>query len=147
METERPGGEALSLEGLIPPHQACVYGEIIYYIRRAGLIKIGQTWSYDRRMYELCPDAILAVQHGDPIEEREIHARFKAHRAHEVSGREWFHPGPELVEHIAAVRSECGVPPRRMRERPVTLPHHTPECRRILAAAVWAERAEKRRSR
>lgn len=129
-----------------------MYDQLVYYIYRDGLIKIGYTGSYDSRMRGLRPDAILAVRHGDELEEADTQTLFKLHRVYfdrprGAPGREWFHPGPDLVEHIAAVRRECGVPPRVMRKRPVSLPHHTRECGRgstMFITWVAEQRAQRR---
>lgn len=82
---------------------------IVYYILRGSLIKIGTTVRPRQRFDALMPDAVLAVEPGDPELERLRHVQFASLRERKV-GREYFTPGPDLIEFIRALRAEHGVP-------------------------------------
>lgn len=75
-------------------------------MRRAdGIIKIGTTTRLPERQNQLQgahgPLELLLTHRGARRREDWAHARFGALLAEK---REWFHPGPELLEWIAAVR-------------------------------------------
>lgn len=83
----------------------------IYYLRIDQRIKIGYSVDVKRRMRAYPPHAVLlAVHPGTPTIEREMHARFDSIR---VAGREWFHPGDELLTHIREVVAQFGEPDAR----------------------------------
>jgi hypothetical protein len=78
---------------------------VVYYLRRAdGLIKIGTTGDYRKRLGDLTrehgPLSLLAVQQGYAAEEDEMHKRFAHLR---VTG-EWFRPAPDLFAWIVHLR-------------------------------------------
>lgn len=87
--------------------QAPGYGpEIVYYVRRDRLVKIGTSAGIVKRMAALRPVEILAFEPGG----RELEAlRHKAFRRHRRTG-EWFDMAPELMAHIAEVRGCHGAP-------------------------------------
>lgn len=87
----------------VPPRQ-----QIVYYIRRGELIKIGTTSNPASRFDSLMPDEILAHEPGGVAEEALRHRQFNPER---VARRgEYFRPSPRLMKHIAAVREQYGPP-------------------------------------
>lgn len=72
--------------------------EVVYYIHRDGLIKIGFTRDLRGRMLGLLPMALLAIEPGGRKLETARHRQFKAEK---VGEREWFQPSPALHRHIA----------------------------------------------
>lgn len=80
---------------------------IVYYIRRAHLIKIGTTRRPRPRFWELLPDEILAWEPGDRFTESSRHRQFACCR---IRGSELFHQTDELLDHISATRDEHGRP-------------------------------------
>jgi hypothetical protein len=52
-------------------------------------------------MRSLQPEELLAVEPGSLKVETERHHKFAAHRAVKGASREWYHPNPDLLEHIA----------------------------------------------
>lgn len=54
--------------------------DVVYYIRRDGLIKIGWTGNLKSRMRKLRPDELLAVEPGCLHLETGRHHQFGAHR-------------------------------------------------------------------
>lgn len=77
---------------------------VVYYVRIGERIKIG--WSSDlaRRMQDLMPEEILAVEPGGPAVEQQRKRQFLHLR---IIG-ERFHPGPDLLAHIAEVTRQHG---------------------------------------
>lgn len=100
----RASGPALHRASARPLASACA--SIVYYIRRAGLIKIGTTVSPAKRFSALLPDEILAVEPGGYPEERARHRQFR----HLQGTGEHFAPAPELLEHIRIIRETYGDP-------------------------------------
>ncbi|WKD36517.1 GIY-YIG nuclease family protein [Streptomyces xanthophaeus] len=91
------------------PRQKLPTGPVVYYVRRGNLIKIGTTTRLHRRMNELMPDEILAVEPGGEALE---HARHEEFRELALTSRgEYFFPSPALIAHLERVRSEHGAPP------------------------------------
>ncbi|MFE2712231.1 helix-turn-helix domain-containing protein [Streptomyces mirabilis] len=86
---------------------AAAFDSIVYYIRRGLLVKIGTTRSPEQRFLNLLPDEILAVEPGDRTQERKRHVQFKHLR---LGTSEHFKPAPDLMDHIAMVRTEHGAP-------------------------------------
>ncbi|AWL39680.1 MULTISPECIES: GIY-YIG nuclease family protein [unclassified Streptomyces] len=81
---------------------------VVYYVRRGALIKIGTTTELRRRMREILPEELLALEPGSIGIENQRHHQFSALR---VPGqREWFHAGPVLQEHVLRMRATHGVP-------------------------------------
>lgn len=84
----------------------------LYFVRGGGLIKIGITTRTPmirfRGLQGQSPVALelAAVRPGHPPDERELHQRFEAHRAH----CEWFRSCPEIEEEISASRTRYGNP-------------------------------------
>lgn len=81
-------------------------GPVVYYIRRASLIKIGTTTSPRDRFMDLVPDEILAVEPGGHAEETRRHRQF----AHLRCGGEYFRDEPELRDHARQLRAFHGDP-------------------------------------
>lgn len=77
----------------------------IYYIRLDDKIKIGWTACLEKRLRSYPPHAVVITHHpGTRADERDLHRSFAPSRA---AGREWYHPTPEVMAHIAeAERSE-----------------------------------------
>jgi hypothetical protein len=73
----------------------------VYYLRVGDMIKIGVTTQLDRRVASYPPGSeLLAVERGGLDLEARRHAQF----SHLLVGRkEWFRPGPDLLDHIAAL--------------------------------------------
>ena len=85
---------------------------LVYFARRERLIKIGWTSRLPKRMRSLGTQP-LAVETGDYVRERQLHQRF-AHllvAGDGAVGREWFHPGPDLIAYINELREAEGYPP------------------------------------
>jgi hypothetical protein len=73
----------------------------VYYLRVGRLIKIGYTQQFVGRMATYPPDAELLARHAGTREyETGLHRRFAQYLAHR---KEWYHPGPDLMEHIEAI--------------------------------------------
>lgn len=81
-------------------------GSIVYYIRRAHLIKIGTTVAPHSRFADLLPDEILAIEPGARKEETRRHRQFH----HLRCGGEYFRDAPELRDHMARLRRLHGEP-------------------------------------
>ena len=81
-------------------------GSIVYYIRRAGLIKIGTTADPHSRFKDLLPDEILAFEPGDRVQETARHRQFW----HLHESGEYFADAPDLREHISRTLSAYGPP-------------------------------------
>lgn len=95
------------------PHQDCQEmptGPVVYYFRRGRLIKIGTTVALKRRMTELMPDEVLAIEPGGEDVERSRHRQFRSLVTRPRG--EYFFPGPDLLGHISQVRADHGAPPR-----------------------------------
>lgn len=77
--------------------------EWIYYLRLDEKIKIGWTANFAQRMKSYPPHAKVIIKHpGTRAEERDLHRTFTPSRA---SGREWYHPTPELMGHIEQAKT------------------------------------------
>lgn len=82
---------------------------IVYYLRRADLIKIGTTVRPEQRFRDLIPDEILAWEPGGRHEEVTRHRQFR----HLQERGEYFRPGRELVRHCKRIRTIHGEPDPR----------------------------------
>jgi len=80
---------------------------IVYYVRRAHLIKIGTTIQPHARFSSLLPDEIVAWEPGDRRVETERHQQFRTAR---LGQTEYFTRNPDLDEHMDALRVEHGAP-------------------------------------
>lgn len=71
----------------------------VYYVRVGGLIKIGVTKQLKQRVASYPPGSeLLAVERGGTHLEVSRHHQFR----HLLAERkEWFHPGADLLDHIA----------------------------------------------
>ena len=90
-----------------PPPAGTDHAPLVYFARRERLIKIGTTTQLVKRMKAI-PARALATEPGDIVRERQLHQQFDHLLA---AGREWFHPGAELVLYINGLREVAGVPP------------------------------------
>lgn len=80
--------------------------DVVYYIRRGDLIKIGTSSNPRGRLAQLLYDEVLAFERGDRALEQHRHAQFAAHRA----GGEWFEVNDELLEHIRVLSAGVSDP-------------------------------------
>jgi len=115
-------------------------GSVVYYVRRARLIKIGTTTNPRDRFSNLLPDEILAVEPGDRRREQMRHVQFGHLR---VTG-EYFGDEPELRDHIAALVALYGPPdpswPTIATPPPVAWRPSMPSTSQTLTAAeAWFE--------
>jgi hypothetical protein len=125
--------------------------DVVYYLRRNGLIKIGWSGDLTRRMRDLQPDELLAVEPGCLHIETGRHHQFAEHRLpNDGNGDEWFSPEPELLDHIEQMASLYPTPdlrdlvpakPRRRRARRPPGEPLTEEEQRLLAEIHHAEQA------
>lgn len=73
----------------------------VYYVRVGELIKVGTTGQLRQRLSSYPPTSeLLAVEPGGEELESRRHAQFRHLLAHR---KEWFHPGTDLMDHIAAL--------------------------------------------
>lgn len=79
----------------------------VYYVRIGELIKIGTSRNLEARVSSYPPGSeLLAVERGGGDIERQRHHQFR----HLLAERkEWFHPGPDLLDHIAALNKRPAV--------------------------------------
>lgn len=80
---------------------------IVYYVRRADLVKIGTTTRPHMRFAALLPDEILAWEPGARPTERARHYQFDAWR---LGGSEYFRINDALTRHVQQVRRLHGDP-------------------------------------
>lgn len=99
--TEHEAHVAASAPGRIP-------ASIVYYARRADLVKIGTTKAPHRRFAALLPDEVLAWEPGGRQGEAARHQQFRHLRL--TSKGEYFRRDDSLNEHIAAVADQFGPP-------------------------------------
>jgi helix-turn-helix protein len=78
---------------------------VVYYLRFGDRIKIGTTVGLTARLSNIPHNELLATEPGGSDVETARHRQFAALRIY----REWFRPGPVLVDHIAALRAESGI--------------------------------------
>jgi hypothetical protein len=83
----------------------------VYYARRGSLVKIGTSSDIYRRMAEILPDEVMAVEPGSYALESKMHLQFRHLRALSRGQREWFRLEQELRDHITGVRDFHGNPP------------------------------------
>lgn len=80
---------------------------IVYYVRRADLVKIGTTRRPYARFAALLPDEILAWEPGAHATERQRHHEFAEWR---LGGSEFFRTNKALDRHVVALRRLHGEP-------------------------------------
>ena len=86
-------------------------GPVLYAFRtRDGLIKFGFSKHLAQRAASFGGlDAILAVRLGATYtDEQALHDSLQAHVAR---GREFYHPTPEIIATVNAMRADMGMPP------------------------------------
>ncbi|MFJ5785342.1 GIY-YIG nuclease family protein [Streptomyces hydrogenans] len=83
--------------------------EVVYYIRRSELVKIGTTTDPVKRMKSLMPDEILAFEPGGKELEQQRHRQFNPERVARKS--EYFRLSPRLQQHIDKTRAAYGEVP------------------------------------
>jgi hypothetical protein len=93
---------------------------VVYFVRRADLIKIGTTKNLRARLASLnrgdsaapgmtiTPVELLATTLGDRAFEQRLHRQFRQYR---VPGTEWFEVHPELLRLIARYQRRADAPP------------------------------------
>lgn len=80
--------------------------DVVYYIRVGSLIKLGTTCDLKTRINAYPPDAeLLVTETGSYDRETQRIEEFAEYLA---GRREWFHPGPRLMEHIDTLRAASG---------------------------------------
>lgn len=80
---------------------------VVYAIRmRDGVVKIGCTQRLWRRVNEVGGE-IIAFTLGDLADESAVHEGLRDHVAH---GREYYHPTPEVLAAVNAMRDEWNLP-------------------------------------
>jgi hypothetical protein len=87
-------------------------GDVVYYIRRAGLVKIGHTRNLRSRLSSLGVKQtdLLAVEPGGSAREYEVHTAFaSANVRGDGLGIEHFTLTPALLAHINKIRNAMGV--------------------------------------
>lgn len=115
-------------EGLHLPERP----EIVYYVLIGHHVKIGTTRNMQSRMTALFPDEILAIEPGGREVEMRRHRQFNALLA---KGKEYFHPGAALQEHIRTLQGINWQPPGRVVEVPgLVYGHPCPSCNRL---SLW----------
>jgi hypothetical protein len=77
--------------------------EVVYYMRVGEHIKIGRTVHLNARFKQLQADEILATEPGGSQLETDRLKQF-AHLKADDGRREYFHPGPDLLEHVAQLQ-------------------------------------------
>ncbi|MEU9264572.1 hypothetical protein AB0E04_03835 [Streptomyces sp. NPDC048251] len=78
---------------------------VVYFARRERLIKIGTTVQLRQRMHSLAT-CLLATEPGELVRENQLKRQF----SHLLAvGREWFHPGPDLIAYINGLREAEGL--------------------------------------
>lgn len=80
--------------------------QVVYYLRRDGMVKIGTTSNLKVRLATIPHDELLAIEPGGTGVERTRHAEFGAHR----SDGEWFRSNMEVMAHVVKVRELHGPP-------------------------------------
>jgi len=80
--------------------------EVVYYLRRDGMVKIGTTSNLKVRLATIPHHELLAVEPGGIGLERSRHAEFSAHRA----DGEWFRASMEVMAHVVQIRKTHGAP-------------------------------------
>lgn len=76
--------------------------DVVYYIRVGELIKVGTTSDLPKRMMAYPPNAeLLVTETGSYDRETQRIVEFTEYLA---GRREWFHPGPRLMDHIDTLR-------------------------------------------
>lgn len=78
----------------------------VYYVRFSGRIKIGFSEQVRARISALPVDEVLALEPGGRELEQMRHKQFRQYRAN----KEWFEPGPDLLDHIAMLTKHYGTP-------------------------------------
>lgn len=78
---------------------------VVYFARRERLIKIGTTVRLRIRMSSLAT-SVLATEPGDIVRESQLKNQFNHLLA---VGREWFHPGVDLVAYVNELRAADGM--------------------------------------
>lgn len=78
--------------------------QVVYFLRRGDLLKIGTTSNLARRVqsFQHALDDVVATIPGDERLERIWHLRFAHLRDRDAAGREWFRATNELWEAIAS---------------------------------------------
>lgn len=87
-------------------------GEVVYFVRRHGLIKIGYSSRLRDRLTRLKaqPSDLLVITPGGYMREQELHQRFKHLRVTGPGlGCEHYHPAHELMACINELRAGYGL--------------------------------------
>lgn len=85
-----------------PPKATWRGTPVVYYLRVGSYIKIGYSANLAERMRAYPPDAeLLAMEPGSRLLESK---RLKQFGRYKQAAREWFEPGPLLLQHIKALQ-------------------------------------------
>lgn len=83
---------------------------VVYYVQIGEHIKIGCSVNLKQRLAGYPPNRrLLATEPGYEVEE--AHRRLTQFSEYRELGREWFRPGPALIEHINWLRRQQGARP------------------------------------
>jgi hypothetical protein len=81
-------------------------GQVVYYARMGNRIKIGTSANVARRMKEINPEELMAVEPGGHALEHCRHIQFEHLHTHS----EWFRHEADLASHIAALKDPERIP-------------------------------------
>jgi hypothetical protein len=88
----------------------------VYYVQVGELVKIGFSVSLKTRLASYPPNRrLLATEPGGWDLEGQRHGQFRSLLRY---GKEWFAPGPELIDHINTLRRQVGAQPVVIRDAP-----------------------------
>lgn len=76
---------------------------VVYYMRMDRLVKIGTSRAIYRRVAQIMPQGVLAVELGDRELERLRHTQFITQHSH----GEWFWLNDEIWAHIVKLRDDA----------------------------------------
>lgn len=85
----------------VPRAPTPAHPPVVYYMRLDTLVKIGFTARLGRRLLDINPEGLLAVEWGARTREIERHNQFAARHVH----GEWFRMCPEIAAHVVDARS------------------------------------------
>lgn len=122
--------------------------DCVYYWLRGDLIKIGQSRCLSRRLKNLQPGELLAIEPGMRNIEQGRHQQFRDYHEPCSWGTEWFRPGPLLVWHIEAMAKlyptelldelpQFRVPMAQLQDPSAVVRQHDADAKRRLA--LWVD--------
>lgn len=78
------------------------HAPVVYYMRMSGLVKIGTTTNIGKRMTQVGPQGVMALEPGGSAHEHERHNEF----GHLHDHLEWFALAPDLMALISRLRAD-----------------------------------------